>query len=293
MENSGLIWAYGGNITINGVVTGTGNAIITGAATLEFAAASSVNVTFAGDNFGTLMLDNPTAYTGQIFGFTGTGLQNSDLIDLKGIAFNEGTSWIYYDDTESNTGGTLTISKQSMASLLRSIAHFCTGDYTTANFKLTSDGNGGTLITDPPTSPTPDATATPVVEATTPTAAETAGGQTDVSAATVDGTMVARTTAVLEPDGNKATNVTVNGGGAVAHTARIVSGPGSLMVNPGAAPEFTSLSHGVSGNPTDNRTVEVSKRLSSVKQRRREAAVRSTRWKDKLRSHQSCLCSSI
>ena len=64
-------------------------------------------------------------------------------------------------------------------------------------------------------------------------------------------------TAVLEPDGDKTTNVTVNGNGAVAHTARIVSGPGSLMVNPGAAPEFTSLSHGVSGNLTDNRTVEV------------------------------------
>ena len=37
IANSGLIWAYGGNITINGVVTGSGNALISGAATLEFA----------------------------------------------------------------------------------------------------------------------------------------------------------------------------------------------------------------------------------------------------------------
>ena len=66
------------------------------------------------------------------------------------------------------------------------------------------------------------------------------------------------TTAVLDPDGDKTTNVTVNGNGAVAHTARIVSGPGSLMVNPGTAREFTSISHRVAGNPSDNRTVEVS-----------------------------------
>ena len=52
--------------------------------------------------------------------------------------------------------------------------------------------------------------------------------------------------------------MTVNGDGAVAHTARIVSGPGSLMVNPGTAREFTSISHRVAGNPSDNRTVEVS-----------------------------------
>ena len=105
ISNSGLIWAYGGNITINGAVTGTGSAVITGSSTLEFAAASSVNVTFDGDGFGMLVLDNPTAYTGQIFGFTGTDVQHSDLIDLKGIAFDEGTSWTYYDNTGLNTGG--------------------------------------------------------------------------------------------------------------------------------------------------------------------------------------------
>ena len=83
ISDTGLIWANGGNITINGAVTGTGSALINGA-TLEFATASSINVTFAADNFGTLVLDNPTAYTGQIFGFGGTSPQNSDAIDLKG-----------------------------------------------------------------------------------------------------------------------------------------------------------------------------------------------------------------
>ena len=109
VSNSELIWAFGGNIIINGVVTGTGSALITGSSTVEFAAASSVNVTFAGDGFGTSALDNPTAYTGHIFGFTGTDAEHSDLIDLKGIAFDEGTTWTYYDDSGPKTGGTLTI----------------------------------------------------------------------------------------------------------------------------------------------------------------------------------------
>ena len=169
ISNSGLIWAYGGDITINGTVTGTGGAMITGSSTLEFAAASSVNVTFDGDGFGMLVLDNPTAYTGQIFGFTGTDVQHSDLIDLKGIAFDEGTTWTYYDDTGLNTGGTLTIydTINGVTTAVDSVS-FGDGEYTTANFKLMSDGNGGTLIADPPADP---GTATTDLDASSETAA--------------------------------------------------------------------------------------------------------------------------
>ena len=151
ISNTGLIWADGGNITIGGAVTGTGSALISGAAILEFGTASSVNVTFAGDNFGTLMLDNPTAYTGQILGFTGTTPQNSDVIDLKGITFDAGTSWTYFDNAGSDTGGTLTISEtiNDTTTAVDTLA-FANGNYTTANFILTADGSGGTLIVDPP-----------------------------------------------------------------------------------------------------------------------------------------------
>jgi len=153
VANSGLIWAYGGNITIMGAVTGSGSALISGAATLEFGAASSINVTFAGANFGTLVLDSPTAYTGQIFGFTGTSPQNSDLIDLHGITFDAGTSWTYNDNTGSNTGGALTIfeTANGITTVVDSIT-FGNGDYTTANFILATDGHGGTLVADPPAS---------------------------------------------------------------------------------------------------------------------------------------------
>jgi len=42
--------------------------------------------TFAGDIFGPLVLDNPTAYTGQMFGLPGT-VTKSNLVELLGIAF--------------------------------------------------------------------------------------------------------------------------------------------------------------------------------------------------------------
>jgi hypothetical protein len=57
ISNSGLIWADGGNITIEGAVTGPGGALISGGS-LEFFSASSINVTFAEGSFGTLVLDN-------------------------------------------------------------------------------------------------------------------------------------------------------------------------------------------------------------------------------------------
>jgi len=151
ISNSGLIWADGGNITIEGAVTGTGDALISGG-TLEFLSASSVNVTFADESLDTLVLDNPTAFIGQIFGFTGNATENSDLINLKGIAFDTGTSWTYFDNDGSDTGGTLTISENidGTTNTLDSIK-FGNGDYTTSSFLLTSDGSGGILIADPTT----------------------------------------------------------------------------------------------------------------------------------------------
>ena len=68
VANSGLIWANGGNITINGAVTGSGSAMISGAATLELGAESSANVTFGADAAGTLILRDPTGFTGTISG---------------------------------------------------------------------------------------------------------------------------------------------------------------------------------------------------------------------------------
>ena len=75
------------------------------------------------------------------------------MIDLKGIAFDAGTSWTYYDSDGSDTGGTLTIYEniEGTATAVDSI-RFGNGDYTTKSFVLTGDGSGGVLVADPATS---------------------------------------------------------------------------------------------------------------------------------------------
>ena len=125
---------------------------ITGNAALELAAMSAVSVAFptAADAYGRLVIDHAASYTGAISNFTGTDTQ-SDAIDLKDIAFDSGISFTYHDKSGANTGGTLTIRESGQ--IVDTIT-FSNGDYTTANFTLSSDGHGGTLITDPPTSAT-------------------------------------------------------------------------------------------------------------------------------------------
>ena len=113
---------------------------------LELSSASTDTVLFVNDSTisGTLVLDNPAGFTGQISGFTGTSA-TSDAIDLKGLAFDSAMQWVYTENS-AGTGGSLTISEGSTTVDTLNFA----GNYTTANFNVQSDGNGGTLVTDPP-----------------------------------------------------------------------------------------------------------------------------------------------
>src|ERR1700677_4718733 len=104
---------------------------------LELAAADSASITFSSST-GTLKLDNPSTFSGTIFNFTGNGtLSGSDQIDLKGVNFKS------VHDTYSN--GVLTVTDGTHTDTLD-----FNGSYTLANFKFASDGNGGTIVYDPP-----------------------------------------------------------------------------------------------------------------------------------------------
>ncbi len=136
------------------VIEATGNVVVNlspftqavtmdAGATLELAGAASGSVTFNGST-GTLVLDHSSAFSGQIFNFTGNGiLSSSDQIDLKDIAFASGTTANY---AGSPSGGILTISDAQNHTANISLA----GDYVGSTFSLSSDGNGGTLVIDPP-----------------------------------------------------------------------------------------------------------------------------------------------
>jgi hypothetical protein len=157
ITNDGLMEATnGGTLQIDDAVSGSGSAIIAGG-TLIFDVQSNMSVTF--DNgpgapaYGDLVLGHASDFSGQISGFTGSApdTTHSDGIDLKDISFGSNITFAYGDNTGTDKGGTLTIFEAG--NTVDSIT-FANGEYTAASFTLSSDGSGGTLITDPPTSTT-------------------------------------------------------------------------------------------------------------------------------------------
>jgi Tryptophan-rich Synechocystis species C-terminal domain len=136
------LYASSGSLQISsggGGVTLAGNAPIeigTGA-TLILAEPNSASVIFASAS-GTLQLAQPSTFTGQISNFAGNGtLTGSDHIDLQGIN--------YVTVQDSYTAGALTVTDGTHTATLN-----FNGSYVLANFILSSDGSGGTLIIDPP-----------------------------------------------------------------------------------------------------------------------------------------------
>jgi serralysin len=111
-------------------------------ATLELNGVHSDNVTFDGST-GTLKLDSPSTFTGQIIGFTGDGtLSGSDQVDLPNMTFSNA---IQLASSYDPSTGALTVTNDATVDVL----HFM-GSYSQANFKFASDAHGGTIVYDPP-----------------------------------------------------------------------------------------------------------------------------------------------
>jgi serralysin len=109
------------------------------------AGAVSGSVTFISST-GTLKLDTPSTFTGQIFGFTGDGtLAGSDQIDLSNLTYNNA---IQSQSTYNSTTGLLAVNNGTSTIDLNFF-----GSYSLANFKFASDGLGGTIVYDPPVVP--------------------------------------------------------------------------------------------------------------------------------------------
>jgi hypothetical protein len=114
-------------------------------ATVELSGADSESVTFISST-GTLKLDTPPTFTGQIFGFTGDGtLAGSDQIDLSNLNYNNA---ILSSSTFNSSTGLLAVNNGTSTIDLNFF-----GSYSQANFKFASDGHGGTIVYDPPVVP--------------------------------------------------------------------------------------------------------------------------------------------
>jgi large repetitive protein len=159
VANSGQIWAYGGNITINGALSGSGNATINGGATLELGAASSNDVTFAAEAAGTLTLDHALT---QPFSAVISGLDANDTVDLKDLNFTNGNITVSTSLLE-NGNTTLVVSNTSTQ---QSVTLTLAGDYTHSAWHFAQDSSGtGTAFSNLPATDTAQAASTAALTA--------------------------------------------------------------------------------------------------------------------------------
>jgi len=117
--------------------------------TLELNHASSEQITFLGGT-GSLVIDQPSTFTGSIAGFTGTApdAAHSDTIDAVGINYNSST----FQESYNAQTGVLSLTDGLHSATFKFDAFNATLDFA-------SDNHGGTLITDPPAQTAPAVTA--------------------------------------------------------------------------------------------------------------------------------------
>jgi autotransporter passenger strand-loop-strand repeat protein len=105
--------------------------------------ASGSTITFSSAG-GTLQLDDSQHFTGASAVIGGFGVPGG--IDLADISFGSSTT-LSFTEASNNTSGTLTVGDGTHTATLLLL-----GQYVAANFTAQTDGQGGTLITDPPVS---------------------------------------------------------------------------------------------------------------------------------------------
>jgi hypothetical protein len=154
-----LLATSGGVLDVQSCISG-GTATIHGA-TLEFDAASNVNVTFCNGSvdsptYGTLVLGDPADFCGTIANFTGTcpDANHSDTIDLAGFKACNTTLHASYNGDDGITTLCVVDKTDDLSATLKLIGYYSTG-----NFTIASDDKGGIDIFDPPTTDAKDAPA--------------------------------------------------------------------------------------------------------------------------------------
>ncbi|MGY3104443.1 VCBS repeat-containing protein [Bradyrhizobium sp. LM6.9] len=140
---------------LKGDVTGTGSFEISDKAILEIEGSVSghfLNGSFSGivvsfdTGIGTLVLDQSAKFHGLIAGSSpGAALSPANLIDLKDLPFTSSMSATVHYDNSSN------ISVVDFSNGAADVALLFSGMDSNWNFK--SDGQGGTIVSDPPTNP--------------------------------------------------------------------------------------------------------------------------------------------
>ncbi|WP_223488343.1 VCBS domain-containing protein [Pseudomonas sp. A-RE-19] len=137
VDNSGHLWANGGDLRLLADVTGNGSATIDGDATLTFSGAAHGDVAFHGEGAGTLVIAHAEA-AGSLVGIL--GLESNDLLMFGDLAFGANTQ-LSYNANASGAGGLLTVDDGAHRAEVNLLGH-----YTVEDFQVTDGGQAGTQV---------------------------------------------------------------------------------------------------------------------------------------------------
>jgi hypothetical protein len=163
IDNTGGLKSDGGDLTVNGAVTGAGLGIVAGG-TLRFNSSFNQEVAFQGASRGVLVLAQSVDYTGLVAGFSTTGIDSLDLGDIGFVGAGEATF------SGTTTSGVLTVTDGTHTARIH-----LSGNYTGLAFVAGGDGRGGTTVTGRPGGPSAIHWLNPV-SANFSTAADWTGG---------------------------------------------------------------------------------------------------------------------
>nr|WP_256580767.1 cadherin domain-containing protein [Pseudomonas sp. QTF5] len=137
VDNSGHLWANGGDMRLLADVMGNGSATIDGDATLSFDGAVHGSVAFHGEGAGTLVIAQAEA-AGSLVGIL--GLESDDMLTFGDLAFGANTQ-LSYSANASGAGGLLTVDDGMHRAEVNLLGH-----YTVEDFQVTDGGEAGTQV---------------------------------------------------------------------------------------------------------------------------------------------------
>ncbi|WP_146021947.1 MULTISPECIES: VCBS domain-containing protein [unclassified Pseudomonas] len=137
VENTGHLWANGGDLYLLADVTGNGSATIDGDASLTFAGAAHTSVAFHGEGAGSLVIAQAEA-AGSLVGIL--GLESDDLLTFGDLAFGANTQ-LSYTANASGAGGLLTVDNGAHRAEVNLLGH-----YSAEDFQVTDGGEAGTQV---------------------------------------------------------------------------------------------------------------------------------------------------
>jgi large repetitive protein len=134
VANDGRLWANGGNLTIDGNVSGSGSARISGTASLEISGTFNERIVFDDSAAGTLKLDHPSDFSGVLSGFG-----SNDVINLSGISGTGAT--VSYAENAQGTGGILSVTDGTHTANIGFSGQYAASDFHVSADQSNASGN--------------------------------------------------------------------------------------------------------------------------------------------------------